>query len=79
MATPDFYYDAALICITLVCERCQATLDPDQDLGPGMSYTSDGWFVLLADEAYRRGWLIDMGEKDGNITATCPTCARIHD
>jgi hypothetical protein len=70
MTTPDRYYDAALVCITLICDRCRATLDPDTDLGPNVSFKSDRYYILLGDEAYRRGWLIDV---EGN--ATCPACA----
>jgi len=76
MATPDHFYDAALICITLICERCRATLDPDEDLGPGVSFQTEGWYVLLGDEAHRRGWEIDTEGKDG-IAAICPACARM--
>ena len=72
MATPDSYYDAALIRITLICDRCGARLDPDEDLGPNVSFNSDGWFVLLGDEAFRRGWLVDL---TGDVKATCPGCA----
>ena len=73
MATPDRYYEAALVCIVLICDRCRATLDPDADLGPHVSFKTDQYYVLLGDEAYRRGWLIYM---DGDDTRTiCPACA----
>jgi hypothetical protein len=77
MTAPNHFYDAALICITLICERCHATLDPDEDLGPGVNFHTEGWYVMLGEEAYRRGWLIDMGGKDDGIEAICPACARI--
>jgi hypothetical protein len=70
----EAYYDAALICITLICENCQATLDVDEDLGPDVSFKTKGYFVLLGDEAYRRGWLIDMVGED--IKVICPACAK---
>ena len=70
------YYNAALVCITLICENCRATLDPDEDLGPGVSFETKGYYVLLGDEAYRRGWLIDMGGKVEGIKAICPACAK---
>ena len=73
MTTPDRYYDAALVCITLICDRCGATLDPDTDLGPDVSFETKGYYVLLGDEAFRRGWLIDMNGND--IKITCPACA----
>jgi hypothetical protein len=66
------YYNAALVCITLICEGCGATLDPDKDLGPGVSFESRGYYILLGDEAYRRGWKIDASD---NYKATCPACA----
>ena len=75
MATPEHYYDAALVCIVLICDTCRASLDPDEDLGPDVGFDkSDNWFILLADEAYRRGWLLDTAG-DG-IRATCPSCAK---
>ncbi len=68
------YYNAALICIVLIRDTCGATLDPDKDLGPDVSFHSDRYYVLLGDEAYRRGWLVDFsGER---IRATCPACAK---
>jgi hypothetical protein len=79
MATPERYYDAALICITLVCERCQASLDPDKDLDPGVGFHTDGWYILLADEAYRLGWQIEIGASEVGFTATCPACAMTSD
>jgi hypothetical protein len=73
MATPDCFYDAALVCITLTCDRCHASLDPDDDLGPSVSFETDGWFVALGDEAYRLGWLVEIEGND--IRTTCPACA----
>lgn len=70
MTTPDRFYDAALVCITLICDRCHATLDPDEDLGPDVSFK---WFVTLGDEAYRLGWLVEF--EDDDIRITCPACA----
>jgi hypothetical protein len=68
------YYNAALVCIVLICDTCQATLDPDEDLGPDVSFESDNYYVLLGDEAYRRGWLVNVS---GDITrARCPKCAK---
>lgn len=69
----EAYYEAALICITLICEKCTATLDPDQDLGPDVSFETDGYYILLGDEAFRRGWVVGS---DG-ITITCPDCAKL--
>ena len=68
------YYNAALICITLICETCGSTLDPDDDLGPEVGFKSDGYYILLGDEAYRRGWLIDMSGEE--VKAICPACAK---
>jgi hypothetical protein len=72
MTTPDYYYDAAFLSITLICDKCCATLDPDDDLGPNVSFNSDGWYILLGDEAYRRGWLVDLD----SMRWTCPICAK---
>jgi hypothetical protein len=69
------YYNAALVCITLICDKCRATLDPDEDLGPDVSFATDSYYILLGDEAFRRGWLIDMGGED-DIKAICPACAK---
>jgi hypothetical protein len=68
------YYDAALFCIVLICDTCGATLDPDKDLGPDVSFHHDCYYILLGDEAYRRGWLVDL-TGDG-VRATCPECAK---
>ena len=43
------YYNAALVSITLICDRCGATLDPDEDLGPNVSFESDGYYILLGE------------------------------
>ena len=69
------YSDAAFVCIVFICEDCRATLDPDKDLGPDINSHSDGWPDLLAKEALRRGWLIDM-ENESGIAAYCPECAK---
>ena len=58
----------------LFCDKCQATLDPDTDLGPNHSFDSDGYYVLLGDEAFRRGWFIEWRDDDFRIL--CPNCAR---
>jgi hypothetical protein len=68
------YYNAALICITLICDTCRATLDPDEDLGADVSFESDGYFVLLGDEAYRRGWQIEW--TGDSVKMICPACAK---
>jgi hypothetical protein len=65
------YYNAAFVCITLICKHCRATLDPDEDLGPDVTFESEGYYILLGDEAFRRGWKI---ETDGE--AICPACAK---
>ena len=70
------YYNAALVCITLICKNCRATLDPDEDLGPDVSFETEGYYVLLGDEAFRRGWLIDMGGEYEEIEVICPACAK---
>jgi hypothetical protein len=36
------YYNAALVLITLNCDACGAALDPDTDLGPGVSFNTHG-------------------------------------
>lgn len=69
------YYDAALVCITLICDSCRATLDPDIDLGPNASFESPGYFVLLGDEAYRRSWKIRI-DAHGDFSILCPECAK---
>jgi hypothetical protein len=68
------YYNAALIEITLFCRSCRASLDPDCDLGEGLSFASDGYYILLGDEAFRRGWLIEA-KNQGGFRITCPVCA----
>jgi hypothetical protein len=68
------FYNAALIHTTLFCEQCQAALDPDEDLGPNHSFASDGYYVLLGDEAFHRGWLVEWGTHDFRIL--CPQCAK---
>ena len=68
------YYNAALACIVLRCEHCGATLDPDTDLGPDVNFHSDHSYILLGDEAFRRGWLLDhIGVI---IKAICPLCVK---
>ena len=69
------YYEAALICIILHCDACSAYLDPDEHLGPGKSFASDGYFVLLGDEAYNQGWVIE-GFPGGVFTILCPACGK---
>ena len=55
MDAPDICQDTALADITLVCHRCKASLDSD-DMPEGQPRFSDsGYFVALANEAYRRG------------------------
>ena len=71
----DAYYDAALVNTALQCDGCNAMLDPDEDLGPNHSFKSDGYFVLLGDEAYRRGWLIEA-LASGDFKILCPDCAQ---
>jgi hypothetical protein len=70
----EAYYNAALIMTSLICERCQLCLDPDRDLAPGQSFQSDAYYVLLGDEAYRRGWVVDLREH-GDFEIRCPSCA----
>ncbi len=69
----EAYYEAALINIILWCDECKSTLDPDHDLGPDKSFHSDGYFVLLGDEAFERGWQIDFGGEHG-FKIRCPRC-----
>jgi hypothetical protein len=70
----DDYYDAALIDIILWCQSCRTTLDPDRDLGPQHNFHTPYYFILLGDEAYRRGWSI-VRDGDG-FRIFCPTCAQ---
>lgn len=72
----DVYYDAALADTILFCDRCQASLDPDCDLGEGIGFHTDGYYILLGDEAFRRGWYVAR-VKPGEyfpLTILCPTC-----
>jgi hypothetical protein len=69
------YYDAALICTTLFCEGCSNCLDPDSDLGPDRSFETDGYFILLGDLAFERGWQVDYDD-DNYFTMLCPACAK---
>jgi hypothetical protein len=69
----EHYYDCALIEITLICRNCSACLDPDDDLGPNHNFESDYYFILLGDEAFRRGWLVeDLGKE---YLILCPSCS----
>lgn len=72
----EAYYEAALIEICLICRRCGCSLDPDVDLGPNHSFKSDRYYVLLGNEAYRRGWFIEA--RDGDFTIFCPGCAIVN-
>jgi hypothetical protein len=65
------YYDAALACTVLICDLCGTALDPDHDLVAGVTFETDGWYVLLGDEAFRRGWKIVASDGE----AICPDCA----
>jgi hypothetical protein len=66
------YYDAALAATVLICDSCGASLDPDEDLGSDVTLKTDGWYVLLGDEAFRRGWKIVASDGE----AICPNCAQ---
>jgi len=68
------YYNAALVEITLLCRACEASLDPDRDLGAGRSFASEGYYILLGDEAFRLGWAI-TGRDNGEFLIHCPACA----
>jgi hypothetical protein len=69
----ELYEEAAFLLTALICDSCQATaLDPT-DLGPGMSYSTPDWDVLLANEALRRGWLIER-TPDHYYAVLCPQC-----
>ena len=78
MDSPDIYQDAALADITLICQQCKAILDSD-DLAEGQPRFSDsGYFVALANEAYRRGWLIEyegLNASYFDYRILCPECA----
>jgi hypothetical protein len=78
MDAPDIYQDAALAEITLICQQCEASLD-SEDLPEGQPRFSDsGYFVALANEAYRRGWLIEYTGPSANYFdyhILCPDCA----
>ena len=72
----EAYYEAALIGTSLICDVCSSFLDPDDDLGPNHSFQSDSYYVLLGDEAFRRGWLVEpLGR--GDFKVVCPACARL--
>jgi hypothetical protein len=79
MDAPDIYQDAALAEITLICNQYKASLDSD-DLPEGQPRFSDpGYFVALANEAYRIGWLIEYDGPDANYfdyRILCPECAK---
>ena len=64
--------NAALVETCLICRQCQECLDPDDDLGPNHSFRSDSYFILLGDEAYRQGWLVNCAE--GGFEILCPNC-----
>ena len=70
------YYEAALVGIILVCDKCQAVLDPDVDLGPDQSFESDGYYILLGDEAFQRGWRIESIGGPFEVSILCPACAK---
>ena len=79
MDAPDIYQDAAHADITLICHQCNASLD-SEDLPEGQPRFSDsGYFVALANEAYRRGWLIEYDSTNASYfdcRILCPECAR---
>ena len=71
----EAYYDAALVGTALMCDTCPAFLDPDDDLGPQHTFKSERYYVLLGDEAYRRGWLVER--QGGDFKILCPACASV--
>ena len=71
------YYNAALTCVILCCESCDAVLDPDKDLGQQLNFHSDRYYVHLGDEAFHRGWKITQSESDIGFRIQCPSCAGI--
>jgi hypothetical protein len=74
MVTPDVYYDAALACITLICDECDANLD-SEDLPEGQPRFKDsGYYLALGDEAFRRGWRIEYRD---DFQVLCPECAKM--
>jgi hypothetical protein len=77
MDAPDIYQDAALADITLICHQCKASLD-SEDLPKGQPRFADsGYFVALANEAYRRGWLIEYDGPNASYfdyRIHCPEC-----
>jgi hypothetical protein len=79
MDAPDIYQDAALADITLICGQCKASLDSD-DLPDGQPHFSDpGYFVALANAAYRLGWLIEYNGPNANYfnyRILCAECAK---
>jgi hypothetical protein len=79
MDAPDIYHDAEFADIALICHRCNASLD-SEDLPEGQPRFSDaGYFVALANEAYRRGWLIECDGPNASYfdyRILCPECAR---
>jgi len=79
MDAPDIYQDAALAEITLVCSRCNAALD-SEDLPQGEPrFPESGYFLALANEAYRLGWLIEYDGANAryfDYRILCPLCAK---
>jgi hypothetical protein len=78
MGAPDIYQDAALADITLICGQCGASLDSEDLLIDQPRYPDSRCFVALADEAYRRGWLIEYTGPQAtyfDYRILCPGCA----
>ena len=69
------YYEVALIHTTFFCKSCAASLDPDQDLGPDLSFHSDYYWVHLGDAAFDRGWRVSWDAGIGEFEILCPGCA----
>jgi hypothetical protein len=77
IAGRDDYYDVAFYYIVLCCDACRTFLDPDKDLGPGLGSHSPDYEVLLGNEAFRRGWLVEILDPEKlTVRCLCPVCRR---
>jgi hypothetical protein len=83
LETPYIYYDAALICVTMICEEChECCLDyydlvegpwPPFELRP--LFPPGDYITIIGDEAFRRGWHVYY-TAGGDLRTICPDCAQ---
>jgi hypothetical protein len=59
----DKIEQAAFVCITFHCERCDRFLEAED-------YPNDGWVERLADRAIAEGWRIESIDRQ-----RCPDCS----